>query len=197
MAVKRPDWTADALALLPQIREAVRQKWPYLQDADLDDMQQVACIAAVLAAPRFNPRYGGTLLAFLRRRALGECVDELRRRDGRPRQRIRPRLAADLPWDKNEDLPGFDAFCIAPMHVDYRSKLKAARVLARHWLIQQGLYARIVDAALLYFIDGLRMREVGEMLGVSESRIAQMFRQMLDWDAVVGTIEMAAREACA
>jgi RNA polymerase sigma factor for flagellar operon FliA len=135
---------------------------------------------------RYDPSHGNGFLAFASRRIAGQLRDALRNLDWVPRLERRlqkqddnHRVVAVLPMDAEESERCFDN--TDPIMI----KLPGAKAepslgdVDRYWaFVCQGLDKTDKLIVLMYFRESLTMKQIGDSIGVSESRISQRMKSI-------------------
>jgi RNA polymerase sigma factor for flagellar operon FliA len=146
----------------------------------VDDLMQVGAMAVMWAIDRFDPSRGFKFTTYALRRVHGAIQDTLRNNhflQGGGRSRVESMMqlsAVELETDNGRPQPIFDD--------DVHSRIGFARIEMGDTLNQMlaSLNKKERLAMLLYYVDGMTMRSVGETLGLSESRVSQMMGPILD-----------------
>jgi RNA polymerase sigma factor (sigma-70 family) len=136
---------------------AQRLKRPLPAWIELDELKADGAVGLVYAAIRFDRRRGVPFARFATRYIRGTMIDGLRRRGRAPVPR----------WN-----------CDVAM-LDGRFEQIDARADARTLLrLQPDARRRLV--LLLYYLDGLTMKRIGGMLGISEGRVSQLVKRSVE-----------------
>lgn len=141
---------------------------------DVEDLMQAARLGMMEAFPRFDPNRGARLDTFLEKRIRGAMIDEVRRLSwviGSNRTK-NPVRSEPEPYDFNRLRRYRKARSPEDFTVD---KERLAHALGNGVLDERE--KRILR---FYFVHGATMREIGELLGVTESRISQLIGKCLD-----------------
>jgi RNA polymerase sigma factor (sigma-70 family) len=123
---------------------------------DLDDLVSSGLEALILAIDRYDPAEGRTLEQYAWVRVLAAVRAELDHHG--------PPLPAEVLLAPGPADHGGD-----PQHL--RARLEARR---RFHEAFQALPERERSVAVMRYVDGLTLREIGQMLGVTESRVCQI-----------------------
>lgn len=126
---------------------------------DWEDLVQVAAMRGLKEYSRFDASRGIKLRTYLSRHMVGEMRDELRRtvrrRSGRKLSGLQIAAASlSKAAERCRDREAVDHYCI-------------------------GLSPEYALVIRMYFIDGLFMREIGQAIGYSESRVGQIIGDSL------------------
>lgn len=151
-----------------------------------DDLAAEAVAAALAALPRYDPAGGANPVTFLSRRMAGEVVDAVRRcgrlvhhprtaggepavtlsiTEGMRRRNRKGKEYADGYQGADDYDPAARPEAEPPSRYEFRMAIRRA-------FSRVGDQAE--DAVVLYFGDGLTMREIAGVLGLSESRVSQL-----------------------
>lgn len=175
----RDRWSDQVVALLPAIEQIAWQVGKRLPATiSHEDLVQAGAAAAWEAMPRWDPARGVKLQTWILPRVRGGMIDFLRetgylmhggRRSGRVEKR--QHLEARDP-DSGKLL--FDAPDAAAAEAE---RLRDAG--ENFAALLKGLNQTERLIVVLYFVDGLKMREIGEQLDLSESRVSQLMSSLL------------------
>jgi RNA polymerase sigma factor (sigma-70 family) len=133
---------------------------------DIEDLKSAAYLGLVEAATRFDPAFGVAFSTFAYPRIFGAIHDYLREQGWFKRGDLTPVLSLDTAPNEDQECSlkdtieaksepdteeSFDflTFCLEPQ----------AKKVLRH-----------------YFIEDYSMKEVGEKIGISESRVSQLIK---------------------
>lgn len=141
---------------------------------DRDDFMQ-ECLVALCEALRCHRAGRGPLEQFAARVCERRCIDAFRRVVGRPGRSRYAGLTGTCGLVSDE-LPQLAKDCHRQRRCDL--SYEAEDRLRPH-------PARERAAVRLYFIDGLTMRQTGFVLGISESRVSQLFSGMREGHGTV------------
>ena len=152
-------------ALLEEHLPAVRRQALALQvklpsGIDLDDLIQAGTVGLLDALQRFDANAGASFSTFASQRIRGAMIDELRTRDWLPRSVRRNARAVDQCVHRLEQKLGRPA--------EQREQLTAAI---------ETLPEREKLLLALYYQEELNLKEIGAVLGVTESRVCQLHSQ--------------------
>lgn len=135
---------------------------------ELDEVRSAAYLGLVEAAERFDPEMGVEFTTFSYRRIWGAIHDYLRERgwgsSGGEYQQV---ASLDAPPAEGGEGRLGDAVAASP----------EGRVEECFEAVTAGLPEQAKLVLRHYFIDEYSMREVGDMFGVSESRVSQLIKQ--------------------
>jgi RNA polymerase sigma factor for flagellar operon FliA len=196
------------------VQYAERIAWKHSTPENFEDICGYAMIGLVQAAERFDPSHGSDFLAYASSRIRGAAVDgarELDRLSRRDRHRegelgdlLRRRVSALLELDAPipaEDGEIESAYEVIP-NPDVPDPLEEAIATDRQEAIAAALTRAIDSGALTvlqamavtfrYYDDGMTQREIGEVLGVTESRVCQLLGGALEKLAQNGELLRAA-----
>ena len=171
---------------LPWVRKVaalVHRSIPESAGLEIDDLVSDSLPGVIRCLERFDLDRGLKFTTFALPRVRGAISDALRDRDWVPRvERSRHRDGEGIPrvlpidsrlseWDDR----GWDLLAGAHCYDDHDPERD------EFWRdICRGLSRQERLALMLYWREGLRMKEVGEQLGLSESRISQMLSAVYD-----------------
>ncbi|MEZ5940749.1 MAG: sigma-70 family RNA polymerase sigma factor [Planctomycetaceae bacterium] len=174
---------------------------------DRENLEGAGLLGLVEAAARFDPQHGASFRSFAYLRIRGAIIDELRRNCPLPQRllnlwgRIREftaqteqyptaeELAAQLEVSTDEVLDCLSAVQVLRFE-DWQDELSPVirtteleQSLERE--DQQQLLAeailelpeRLRQVITLYYAEQLRLKEIGEVLGLSESRVSRLLSQ--------------------
>ncbi len=139
-----------------------------------EDLFSAGMVGLLSAARSYDPNRGAEFKTYAYHRIRGAILDELRRLDFLPRsQRERNRRIGRespglVPLPTDED--GQECLEAAPE----RQAVDNEDLLARLREEIDRLPARMRTVMALYHYEGLKMREIGERLGLTESRVSQI-----------------------
>lgn len=129
---------------------------------------------------------------YLRVRVKGAMMDHLRRRDVIPRRRRAGRIAArglaDADTDRaptsivslEEIAVGKDSLAISLAQESPLEQAEAAATRARLLRAVAGLPDRERLIITMHYLEGVRFKEIGSLLGVSEPRISQLHSRAME-----------------
>lgn len=177
------------------------------KSVDMDDLVAAGMLGLIEAADRFDESRGIPFEAYSRRRIQGAILDTLRAEDHLTRRerrssreadhgedRMRMKLRRELTRDETHEarrgvprtLPHSQAFVLVEdaddgtlgNSLDAFARLSAAEDIAQLRCAIAELPERERQILALYYDEELTYREVGLILGVTESRICQILRQV-------------------
>lgn len=173
--------------------------------AEFDDLYSAAYQGLIKAVPRFDLDRGISPVTFLACRVRGEILDFLRLQDHvtRTRRAQGNRIAEweqmelRRPATDDEVYFHFGFRILRPPNVSLDAPISQpnARLVAlKDTLVDdsrpddysqcsyllRGLNKRERLIVLLYYVEGLKMKEVGQSVGISKSRISQMMAGLLE-----------------
>lgn len=176
-----------AEAYLPWLRKVVENyatKLARNSVLQLDDYVQFGVLGMLDAMERFDPSQGYKFKTFALLRIRGAIVDGIRRADWVPRSERR-QLADDperrevtvgrLPMRVSQDTGKEDADVADQQLPPVDDRLMAESIWQEYLT---GLPQRDRLMLLLYYREGLTMKQVAAELGVSESRISQLITEV-------------------
>lgn len=157
-----------------------------------DEIEADAILGLIDAAAKFDPSRGVPFEAYARMRIKGEMLDGLRRAD--PLTRIQRREVKENKRRKLED-PSFEPPTdaqINPETVDIASlpglasdKFNPEEEVDRKRKLQMieaaldALPDRLFNIFFLYTFEDLTLDEIGQQLGVTQSRVSQLYKQAI------------------
>jgi len=157
--------------------QAKRHMPPWI---DIEDLEQWACLGLVEAAERYDPSHGTPFLGYAWRIMRGRLWEQYRRRQ------FQLEMRATAPLD--EKLPALVEESISEEDLDHQ------RLMAQMLKAFLGLPRRDQTVLLLYYGQDLFHRQVGQRIGVNESRACQLnkravarLRRAMQRDAVLPT----------
>lgn len=191
------------------IARDIHARLPLFANAAVDDLKNIALLAAIEAAGRFNPARG-KFSSFIRDRMRGAILDHLRTLDpvsrdqrrvlnkieelsrklgpGVPPSAIRAAAGIDLSkqyllgemtWlplsgdiQHNEEITVMDIIPDKSALADTKVLVGEVREILRVTMGQ--LKPRTRRAMELYYFGELTMKQVGEEMGINESRVSQI-----------------------
>ena len=162
------------LPLVERVAKRVARRLP--RSVSLDDLVGAGSLGLIDAVKRFDPERAPSFAAYAELRIRGAILDHLRSLDWLPRS-MRASVkrgesdAAVVSIDERDGV-GFDGFAgssPSPVTVLERREQRADLAAA----IAQ-LPERTRRVLALYYVDELTLKEVGEVLGVTESRVCQL-----------------------
>lgn len=153
---------------------------------DADDLLQEGLIAAIASRRTWRADGGASLVTHAERRGRGGMLDAIRaaarhcqRKDGRLYRIAAVSTFTALEGRRSGGLRKRGDFAAGiPARDDDRHPSRAAFVRAMGVLPAGQPGAR--DAATLYFADGLPMKAIGRVLGMSESRVSQLVASLIE-----------------
>lgn len=177
----------DHLGLVKVIAGIMFSRMPRL--VDLDTLVSDGYIGLMQAAEKFDTSQGVKFTTYAQRRIRGAMLDAARVRDWVPRLQREQEKQGIVP-ERNIRFHSLDAPCglkedgtprrlgeFLPDGSTEKDQLESREGL--HRLIH-GLPEQMRHVLILYYQEDLTMEEIGEALGVSQSRISQVHSQALD-----------------
>lgn len=133
------------------------------------DLYQAGMLALLEAEPRYDESVGASLETFLWNRVYGAMLDEIRHARPGTRYSTRPvMLGIDSVTEmESREKPLYEQAMDSKMVESLR---EAVRTLS----------PRLRAAIDMHYQDGFLLRDVGEALGVSESRACNIMKEALD-----------------
>lgn len=162
------------VALSQQIARSLKRRYPWV---DMDDLEGYAFLGVALAAKSYRADLGVPLANYTGRKGMFLAVDEMRRA-----RILRHASAAKRPRfvglnASNSDGEPMDALEAACPDSDRNmARLEAKDTLA---FLMGRLAPRDRRLLLLHYADGLNLREVGVVLGLSESGVCLRHKSLL------------------
>jgi RNA polymerase sigma factor for flagellar operon FliA len=153
-----------------------------------DDLTSAGVFGLLAAIDAFDPGRGVKFETYAPLRIRGAMLDELRSTDWVPRL-VRSRCEKPIEMlsmhgrsEKRGPLGGDRRSLESAVYEDRRiaapaDSMQRADVLR---MVTRGLTANERRMVQLYYCDELTMREIGAVLGLSESRVSQMHTKVLD-----------------
>src|SRR6478672_9405487 len=129
---------------------------------EVEDFISCGLEALIASIDRYDPAKGATLEQFAWTRIHGAVLDELRRQDWAPRSLRR--------WER-DIAKARDQFTTTQGRRPTREELADALSITVADLRKR-------EVAVLLYVKNLTLREIGEVMGVSESRICQIHSQL-------------------
>lgn len=178
---------SDTSATLPRDRANVLQYLPLVErvakrvarrlpcSVSLDDLVGAGSVGLIEAVKRFDPERAPSFAAYAELRIRGAILDHLRAVDWLPRsmrasvKRGESESAVVSVDDRSDGFDGFAASSPSPS-MAFEARERQTRLAAAI----AALPARTRRVLALYYIDELTLKEVGEVLGVTESRACQL-----------------------
>lgn len=130
---------------------------------DIDDLKSAAYLGLVEAASRFDPSFGVSFSTFAYPRIFGSIHDYLRDQGWMKKGDLTPVLSLDLK----------DDYCLKDL-VEAKPENKIEECFDH---ITNNLDDHSKKLLRYYFIEEYSMKEVGEKIGVTESRISQLIKK--------------------
>ncbi len=156
-----------------------------------DDLEQEARVAVLKAMPQYDPTRA-KVVTYFPKRVYGAMLDALRDESFAPRlavQRGEPlvKVVTFTAFNRcayrtqdGEDPKGYGVYRIDPAHHDPEpadcTRVEFAALCRR---LFDGLTAAERRVLVLYYCDGLTMKQIAGRLGVSESRVSQIHSAVL------------------
>lgn len=133
---------------------------------DIEDLKSAAYLGLVEAASRFNPNLGASFSTFAYPRIFGAIHDWLREQGWIKRGDLTPMISLDSP---SEDGENFLRDLLPSREI---KELEDNFELATTSLNNQG--RQIMRD---YFVNDLSMKDIGNRIGITESRVSQLISQ--------------------
>jgi RNA polymerase sigma factor FliA len=137
--------------------------------ADVEDIAQDGWLGALHAWERFKPG-SSPFPNWAYKRINGAMVDGLRRRKKGAQRRMDVKETIGLGASGLEEMGGFEP--------SVSTDVMEAKVEVAHLLASGALSDRERRVVVAYWLEGYTLREVGEEVGVSESRVCQMMGEI-------------------
>ena len=141
-----------------------------------EDLAAPAELALLEVAGKFDPGRGVPFSAFAIRRVRGACIDAVRRREYREREKTSVEAGLKRPGS-NHQLQIPDA---APNPEDLHAGPEQAEQLRQVWpFIQRKLPPRHCLVILAFYGGGMPLVQLAEKLGVGQARVSQIHREAI------------------
>jgi len=121
---------------------------------DIDELKSAAYMGLVKAANRFSPKYQVAFPTYARFRIRGEILDYLR----------------ELRWDIRAKVQNVDQEVLEILYFDH----KISHTGEFFQKVTKSLSAIGKKVLLMYYVQERSLKEIGRVLGLSESRISQI-----------------------
>jgi RNA polymerase sigma factor for flagellar operon FliA len=139
-----------------------------------DDLYAAGMYGLMRAARSYDPSRGAGFKTYAYHRIRGSILDDLRRLDFLPRsmrerarkEGVEPPAMVAIPTDED----GHES--LAARQVSHQAEADDMNVLLHEAIDQLPDKMRVVMS--LYYRDGLKMRDIGERLNLTESRVSQI-----------------------
>lgn len=149
--------TTDQIAYARSVASKTMRLWP---QSEREDGYADAMVGLLVAARNFRPGYGSRFTSFAFAGIRGAVLDGLEKRIGRVEHPLPLHL-----FDVGDPSDGYIEVELA----DRRRILVGAI---------NGLSARSKLIVTLYFFEGMTLKAIGKVLGVSEGRMSQLVRKI-------------------
>lgn len=154
------------LQYLPLANKLAYQKKRSLPDfVDVEDLKSAAYLGLVEAANRFDSKFDVAFSTFAYPRIFGAIHDYLREQGWFKRGDLTPVMSLDSAFD-NQDCVLRDTIPSKP-NDNTKENLEA---------ITLGLDDQDKAIISYYFVEEYSMKEIGEIIGISESRVSQLLK---------------------
>lgn len=162
------------LPLVERVAKRVARRLP--RSVSIDDLVGAGSLGLIDAVKRFSPERAPSFAAYAELRIRGAILDHLRSCDWLPRTMRasvkRGESEAAVVSVDDRDGMGFDAFASsapsAPALLDHREQ--RAQLASAIALLPERT-RRVLG---LYYMEELTLKEIGEVLGITESRVCQL-----------------------
>jgi RNA polymerase sigma factor for flagellar operon FliA len=157
---------------------------------EVEDFISCGLEALIASIDRYNPDKGATLEQFAWTRIHGAVLDELRRQDWAPRSLRRwerdihkareqfTSLHTLVMSDDETTVERIDTLADTDARLDPEAAATTRAAKDRFRRAFDALPRREREVAVLLYVKNLTLREIGEILGVSESRVCQIHSQL-------------------
>lgn len=171
------------VSLMPLVRSMARAMKRKMPQFEYDDLVSEGMLGAIQAVDRWDPAGGGSLDTFARHRVIGQMIDYTR--DFSPLSRAHWKLVkeGELEFHLGSlDTPivtgagsTVDLVDILPDNEDTIAKM--IDMLTIRDVIMK-LPPKDQEVLRYYYYDGMTLRQIANLYGVSESRICQRLARM-------------------
>lgn len=149
--------TAEQISYARAVASKTMRLWPR---SEWDDGYADAMVGLLMAARNFRPAYGSRFTSFAFAGIRGAVLDGLEKRIGRVERPLPLHL-----FDVADPADGF-----AEVELSERRRILVGAI--------NGLSARSKLIVTLYFFEGMTLKAVGKVLGLSEGRMSQLVRKI-------------------
>lgn len=134
-----------------------------------DEAYQRACLLGLLARPDMS-RSPREINRYLQRRLTGGFIDEARRF-------FKGRFN-EISLEEYEETQSREAFNYESYLAKQREKESLEEMKELIYQATKGFSKRDKNILCMYYYDGLKASEIGEVVGLSESRVSQLLKEM-------------------
>ena len=145
---------------------------------EVEDFISCGLEALIASIDRYDPSKGATLEQFAWTRIHGAVIDELRRREDDIAVSDVTSLNTLVVSDDETNVERIDTIADDDERSDPEHAATATEAKARFRRAFELLPRREREVAVLLYVKNLTLREIGEILGVSESRVCQIHTQL-------------------
>jgi len=181
MSNKTPEeLVIEAIPWIESVARKQSKKWP---NSIYEDLLQDGLIGAMEAAQSFEPERGVRFQTYAQIRVIGAMLDGIRQWDWVPRlerqrqkvdeNRKKPPTIQSLNVPKFNETEDFQLLTIED-RIGKEDRTHPQELTEEVARLLVGLKQRERLILLLYYCEGLSMREVGDALGINESRVSQI-----------------------
>lgn len=161
------------LPLVERVAKRVARRLP--ANVSLDDLVGAGSVGLIDAVKRFDPARAPSFAAYAELRIRGAILDHLRSVDWLPRSMrasVKRGESESAVVSVDDHTIGFEAFADAGPSPSMAFEQRERQAGLAAAITQLPERSRRVLA--LYYIDELTLKEIGEVLGVTESRVCQL-----------------------
>lgn len=176
------------VSLMPLVSQIARKVQRQVPSYALDDLVSEGMIGAIHAVDRFDEEHGTALPAFANRRIHGQIWDYVRATSPLGRKDYEKVLdgeahpvsfsSIDAPVHSSPDDGNMSLADLLPDDEDAITRM--VDQLAIRTVMGQ-VPEKFQDILQAYYYAGMTLKQIGNLRGVSESRISQQLREAHDW----------------
>lgn len=155
----------DHMGLAEKIARKKKRGLP--RHIDLEDLISAAYLGLVESVNKFDPDSGVPFSGFAFRRVLGSIQDYLRKLGVGSRGDNSEGIRHMGQFDVNKQGQSGESFLMSEYRMGFDE-------------ITDGVSPLGKELLHLYYIDGLKLKQIGERIGVTEARVSQLLSQFRD-----------------